>query len=124
MKTIKITMPLPPQCLSPNWRGHWAKKAEVTKWMRGGAMLLAQAEMDKPPRWIEATVQATFYHRDKRRRDRDNALSSLKAVFDGLADAGVVANDSGLTHLPVRFEVDKEHPRVELVVTPHPRESV
>jgi Holliday junction resolvase RusA-like endonuclease len=41
-------------------------------------------------------------------------LSSLKAAFDGLADAGLIADDSGLTHLPVIVKVDKLNPRVEL----------
>jgi Holliday junction resolvase RusA-like endonuclease len=68
--------------------------------------------------WESASVQATFYFRDKRRRDRDNLLASLKAYFDGLADSGLIANDSGLTHLPVKVELDKVNPRVVLTVTP------
>lgn len=41
-----------------------------------------------------------------RRRDRDNLLASLKAAFDGIADAGLVENDAGLTHLPVHIVID------------------
>ena len=61
--------------------------------------------------------QATFYFRDLRRRDRDNLLASLKAAFDGLADAHILEDDSGLVHLPVRIEKDRENPRVELEIT-------
>jgi Holliday junction resolvase RusA-like endonuclease len=66
--------------------------------------------------WPSAKVRAVFYFRDHRKRDRDNALSSLKAHFDGLADAGLISNDSGLTHMPVVMNVDKSNPRVVLLI--------
>ena len=67
-------------------------------------------------RWKAAEAEATFFFRDKRRRDRDNLLASLKAAFDGIAAAGVVEDDADLTHLPVRVEVDKADPRVEIKI--------
>jgi len=63
-----------------------------------------------------ARVTARFFFRNRRRRDRDNLLASLKPAFDGLADAGVVGNDSGMVHMPVEQYVDRTNPRVELVV--------
>jgi hypothetical protein len=74
--------------------------------------------------WGSASVQIIFYAPDKRRRDPDGILSSLKAGIDGLAapthngvGAGIIANDSGFSFLPVQMEVDKERPRVELTLT-------
>ncbi|NLX97583.1 MAG: RusA family crossover junction endodeoxyribonuclease [Rhodopirellula sp.] len=68
----------------------------------------------RAPKWSTATAQATFYHATNHRRDADNLLASLKAAFDGIASAGVVANDSGITHMPVVRLIDKKLPRVEI----------
>ena len=75
--------------------------------------------MQAKPRWgrlVSAVVGVRWYAASSRSRDGDNALASLKAAFDGLADAGVVDNDSGITHLPVSFSIDLKRPRVELYV--------
>jgi crossover junction endodeoxyribonuclease RusA len=117
---LLVTLPLPPSALSPNARVHWRKKADAVKEYRAAAKVAARLALwrDVAPRWDRATVQATFYLRRRRNLDGDNALAWIKAGIDGLADAGVVANDSGFTHLPVRVEIDRERPRVELLVTP------
>jgi len=111
---MTITLPLPPRELSPNWRGHWAQKAKAVKKYRQLAWAVAMSETRC--NWPTANAQATFYFRDRRRRDRDNLLASLKSAFDGLTDAGVIDDDSGLTHLPVIVEYDKANPRVEITV--------
>ncbi len=108
---MQVTLPLPPATLSPNARVVWQVKARVTKQYRA---LAHGACYQQGYRWSAATAQATFYHRDKRRRDRDNLLASLKSAFDGIAAAGVVVDDANITHLPVRCEVDRENPRVEI----------
>jgi Holliday junction resolvase RusA-like endonuclease len=61
-----------------------------------------------------ASVQCRFYFATKRRRDGDNLLASMKSCFDGLVDAGVFTDDSGLTHLPVMQAKDAKNPRVEI----------
>ena len=45
-------------------------------------------------------------------------MASMKAGFDGLADAGLVLNDSGLSPSVVAMEVDRGNPRVEIVIEP------
>ena len=115
---MKITIPLPPAELSPNSRCHWRVKAKATAAMRAISNSRTQFNLpDNHKPFKSATIQATFYFRDKRRRDKDNMLASLKSAFDGLADAGLVADDSDFTHLPVVVCVDRVHPRVELEVT-------
>ncbi len=118
---ITITLPLPPKELSPNARVHWARRAKAAK----GYRTLAWAEARTVANfaclaWTPAeriAVQAIFYHRLDRRRDKDNALASLKPAFDGLADAGIIENDSGIVHLPVCMKVDlEEPPHVELII--------
>lgn len=67
------------------------------------------------PRWKTANVQITVTPPDRRRRDKDNLLASLKAAFDGAQDAGLIADDSGLTYLPIVItEPDKANARVTL----------
>jgi Holliday junction resolvase RusA-like endonuclease len=70
--------------------------------------------LPQPPRWRTANAQVTFYAPDRRRRDGDGILASLKATFDGIADAGVIVDDSGFIHHPVLMEHDPANPRVEI----------
>jgi len=117
--TLTVTIPLPPRFLSPNARAHWRPKAACTKRYRRDAMIAAKAAMGHapPPLWKRATLQAAFHHKARRLRDDDNAMGSLKAARDGLADAGVVIDDNGFTVLPPTFAVDKNDPRVVLTIT-------
>ena len=61
-------------------------------------------------------VTPHFFWPDKRRRDKDNAVASLKAAFDGLQDGGVIENDAELDINVAIFHVDHAHPRVELII--------
>jgi Holliday junction resolvase RusA-like endonuclease len=121
---ITITLPLPPKELSPNYtvgsRGQRMGKAAKTKKYRNAACIevcydIANGLVSRG--WKAADVQCTFYHKDARRRDKDNALASMKAAFDGIADAGLVSDDSALTYLPVVMLKSKDNPRVEVTIT-------
>ena len=112
---LTITLRLPPRELSPNARPHYLAKAEIVKAYRRGAYLKALVWQPRSPLAL-ARVTARFWFKDRRRRDRDNLLASLKAAFDGLADAGVVADDSRMIHMPVECDVDRRRPRVEITV--------
>jgi len=111
--TIRIVLPLPAKQLSPNARVCWQAKARATKEYRSISFFVSQRFLS---RWKAAEVESVFYFRDRRRRDRDNLLASLKAAFDGIASAGIVDDDANLTHLPVRLEVDRDAPRVEISI--------
>jgi hypothetical protein len=119
--SVTIELSLPERALCPNTpRVHWAAKAKARKKAREAAHLAAldACGIDRP-RWKSATVQATFYLRDRRglEADQDNRIGSLKAHIDGIADAGVLENDRGLTWKPVAHDVDRKRPRVVLVFT-------
>lgn len=123
---ITLTLPLPPPALSPNARPrHWSIKT------RAVAAYRSRAEMEarRLPRrqrqaWDRAEIQITFYHPNRRRRDADNALASMKAGLDGLVRAGVLSDDHGVTYPPVRFVVDRDQrPRVEIQIRPLPAEG-
>lgn len=125
--SIRLTLPLPDKALSPNARVHWAKKARAAKAARRAAWLMATKVLrearQKPPMWERATASVVILWPTAHRRDVDNAAASLKAYWDGLADAGVVANDSGLVPEPPVFLVDRRRPRVEITVSPEGRKE-
>jgi crossover junction endodeoxyribonuclease RusA len=116
---MTFTLPLPPKELSPNARVHWAAKAAVTKWYRAEARVAGwRVPAGQRPGWTEAVASVVVYAPTRRRMDRDNALASLKSAFDGLVDAGILADDAGLHHAPLRLEHDKARPRVEITIEP------
>ena len=117
MTEITITLPLPPRELSPNSRCHWAKKAKAVAAYREQAKVAGwRIPASERPAWDIAEARTVFYVPDARRRDRDNLLASMKAAFDGIADAGLIANDYGLRLEGVGVEIDRANPRVEVTL--------
>ena len=119
LTTITIILPLPPAELNPNAAPHLMTKRRAARKYKEFAwgVTLEMLGRRPAPKWKRATQQATFYHAAIRQRDGDNANASLKHATDGIACAGIVENDSGITHLPAVFKIDRENPRVEIVVT-------
>lgn len=120
MNSITITIPLPPKECRPNGsHGHWAQKAKAKKAYRRKVHLITLEAIGKgiPERWVKAKVNIKAYFKTARHLDPDNLVASLKSALDGIADAGVVANDKGLW--PERPEIykDAKNPRIELTVT-------
>ena len=128
---LRVLLPLPAKALHPNARVHWRVKHKATKEARRKAFFAgweALVTMGKPcavapPMWEAATVKIVWYAKTRRWPDPDNALAATKAYMDGLAapthngiGAGIIANDSGFSFLPVKVETDKENPRVEIYV--------
>jgi len=103
--TLTITLPIPPKSTHPNARSaHWRTKAGGVKKQRADSATAACAmlvcERLVPPQWERAEVEATFYL--PRRQDSSNLNEWLKATWDGLQDAKIILNDSGLTVLPAK----------------------
>jgi Holliday junction resolvase RusA-like endonuclease len=118
-ESLTVTVGTPARTLSPNARCHWAVKFKAVKRARTEAWASAQVAMyeaDVKGGWKDATCEVHWFARDARRRDKDNCLASLKAVFDGLVDAGLLRDDNALTHLPLVILVDAKNPRVELLL--------
>lgn len=120
-ESVLLVLPLPPACLSPNRppasRGGRIAKAKAAKSYRNLAARAAGDQGVEGP-WELASVEATFFHAQRRRRDDVNHLAMLKPAYDGLVDAGLLADDDSehLTTLPCSFEVDRAAPRVELLL--------
>ena len=87
---VEVTLPWPPRALSPNSRAHWRKLASVKALYRRACWALTRdaVGVDWPrPASGPVTVALEFVPPDRRQRDLDNCVASLKAGLDGVADA-------------------------------------
>lgn len=116
MDEIHLAIALPPAELSPNARAHWGAKAKATKAYRDQAYMETILAGGRDRKWSKAEAEAVFYWPDHRRRDLGNADASLKAAWDGMVDAGLLVDDRAevLSHLPSKFRISKDRPRVEI----------
>lgn len=81
-----IELPFPNKALWPNGRAHWAVKARETKKHRAWAYSATlAAKVEKPTGRIN--IALTVYPKTAHAIDADNAVSSCKAYFDGIAQA-------------------------------------
>lgn len=99
----EIVLPWPPKELNPNSRVHWAVLAKAKKAYRSLCFSLAKAGgLTKVKE--KTNLDITFYKPDKRHRDLDNMLASMKSGLDGLADA-LEVNDK---HFSISMGVSDE----------------
>lgn len=99
-----LELPLPHKALWPNGRPHWATKARETKKHRAWAYAATLAHLGRHPINPEAkrfAILATFYPKTRHPIDEDNAVASLKAYQDGIAQAMKV--DDRLFETPTVF---------------------
>lgn len=122
MQVKEILLPYPPRELHPNGRAHWGAKARHARKQRAEAILLAkQAGYDKMkwPTEGRLCVWITGYARDRRRRDADGLLSSIKWALDGIAETMGV-DDSRFVPRPAISSETRKPPVVRIVVTEMP----
>jgi crossover junction endodeoxyribonuclease RusA len=81
-----LTMPWPPSALNPNARQHWTQLAKAKQSLRAAWAWEAKKQGAKPIVARALLVSLTFHPPDRRHRDLDNMLASIKAGLDGLAD--------------------------------------
>ena len=116
-----ITTELPTTPLSPNSRAHWRTKHKASKRLKNitafsTATAIVREQLVGQP-FHEVTLLATYYHKCRRRRDPDNHIAMLKYAIDGLVLGGLLIDDDKITLKPVQFAIDKDNPRLELLVT-------
>lgn len=108
--TLTIKLPfLPPKACSPNWRGHWAGKAQAAKQFRQSCCACMASERNarrgfRP--FQSCSIDVTFHVPDQRYvMDDDNARGTLKGAQDALVDAGIVegSNDRGVKIRSIAF---------------------
>lgn len=119
MSLNKITLPWPPKQLSPNARVHWAQKARVAKKYKNDCFLLTKQANVELPKTDKLHLFVDFYQPDKRHRDQDNIEASMKAAYDGIADALGVNDRRFIIHPFVRDEIIQGG-KITITITGHP----
>ena len=87
---------LPDPDLSPNKRLHYMAlyKAKAAAKQEAAALVMAQGKPARP--YDTAHITITWIAKDKRKRDLDNLLSSMKGYLDGLVAVGLLLDDDAL----------------------------
>ena len=97
---VRVRLPWRRPPLNANDRyGHWAVKAAAVRDTRATAALAFRTDADvmahrhDPDHPARLRVQLGYTPRDRRRRDTDNLLPTLKAVADAAVDVGLAPDD-------------------------------
>lgn len=99
MSAITIRLDWPYEELSPNYRGHWRKVANAKHVYRTACKVLARAAMDCKTQYpLQGPIEGHLLYITTAMRgyDTDNLIAWIKAGVDGIADAGIVANDKDI----------------------------
>lgn len=120
MTTLTIAIPKS-MWLSANDRLHWAVEAERTRWLR--QLALARAKIERTPPHNVTHVAAFVGYLRNGKADPANAAPTVKALIDGMTDAGVWPDDDsthviGPTYLRDPKSPTPGHYTVRLVLTP------
>jgi Holliday junction resolvase RusA-like endonuclease len=98
-----------------NQRLHRMQQAKLTAMVRAAA----RDRFATFPPVGRVEVLMTWTVKDRRRRDAENPVATLKALCDGLVDAGIVPDDTPefmVKHMPViRYQKDAT-PDIQLYV--------
>jgi len=110
--TFSITLPWPPSVLAPNARAHWRKKDKSRRAYKSECFLLAKQNR---PHFGEGYIplEIVFHPPTRRGFDLDNALASIKAGIDGIAEAWGV-NDQMFRPISIDFGDVKKNGEVEI----------
>jgi|TARA_X000001036_G_C20297514_1_gene650955 hypothetical protein len=121
-ESIIVTLPIPSPKLSRNYTPISKQGIGMVRNLIKRHKILAIDEIDKlniyTKPWEKVETQETYYFKTNRRRDIRNAEALCKAYYDGFVEAGLMADDNHniLTHLPTKLDVDKDNPRVEIML--------
>lgn len=105
----ELVLPWPHRDLHPNSRVHWARKAKAIKSARhqAGLAVLRSGWQAVPFPAGRLHLWIDFYPPDRRRRDDDGLLASMKAARDGIADALGIDDARFVSHPFVKDETRK-----------------
>ena len=93
---VTIVLPhLPEKEASPNYtKGHFYGLNKVRQTQHDEVILLVRNEGVPDTPWPKAHLHVMWKAADKRRRDSDNLLASMKGHIDGLHYSGLIKDDS------------------------------
>jgi Holliday junction resolvase RusA-like endonuclease len=104
----ELVLPWPDKSLSPNARVHWAVRAKAARNAKKAAFYgCRESGLVVPETEWKLHVWIDFYPPDKRNRDADNCLASLKSALDGIADALGVNDNRFVCHPWIKDTFEK-----------------
>ena len=105
----ELVLPWPPRELHPNARVHGDKRDKLTQLERTFARLASHQAGWNAAELAEGRLHLWIdvYPPDKRTRDDDGLLASMKAARDGIADALGIDDTRFVSHPSVTDEVRK-----------------
>lgn len=105
----EIILPWPSRRLHPNSRVHWAQKSRAARQARRDSQYIAIEAGWHNKEWPDGRLHVWIdgYAKDRRARDHDGFLSSLKSALDGIADAMGVDDKRFVPHPYIKDEVRK-----------------
>lgn len=118
---VRLYFQAPDERMTMNKRYHWAVRARLTKaWREMGFTVGTGFRHDNMIRRHSlraCAVKVTFHVPDNRRRDPHNCAPTVKALIDGLVDAGFWRDDTPdqVAVLDPAFVKDKDDPTGVLV---------
>ena len=94
------------------WSGNTIKQEETLRIVKE-----VKSQHPEPIKNYPVKIQYKWYSKDQR-KDLDNIAFAKKFVNDGLVMSGILKNDSQrfITGFTDEFYVDKDNPRVEIVI--------
>lgn len=113
---LKLTVEGNRHWISLNHRDHYRARAAKTKAWREYTRVLTHTS--SIPALTRATITGHIYKPHKRRYDPHNLFPTMKAIVDGIVDAGVLEDDDH-THLTVALThggIDRSQPP-HLIIT-------
>ena len=113
---IKLSLPLPPKDLNAHSSNHYWKRRKATRQCRSDAATLALQHRRKG--FQKGVISYKFWFPDNRPRDLANYIQMCKAYVDGIVDAGIIPDDRWqvLSFGQVSADIDREDPRVEIII--------
>ena len=99
---IELTLPWPDKALSPNSHLHWRSKQAARVLARDSALIAALETGERLDPNAELKLTVTMRPPDRRRRDADNLLSSLKISIDSVCRA-VGVDDSQIKRIVLEW---------------------
>jgi Holliday junction resolvase RusA-like endonuclease len=124
-RAVIVELPLPPKECHQNFRGAHATRermvavryARYLAWQTA-TQLSTTGGYGLLPEWERCAVSLAFRFPDARRRDIWNFAGACKAFLDGLADAGVMADDSDIVYGQVSAVIDRHVSGVTITIMP------
>ena len=119
-KQLVVVLPWPHRYLSPNSRVMWQAKYQVSSKARNLARLLTLELFgcgnSALPIDNLINIQLIAHAYDKRSRDEDNIIASMKPYLDGIADA-IGVNDAAFHFRELQFGQTKRPAEIEVWLT-------